>query len=267
VERMWAAAGIEAQAARRERRPARREHVLLMAEALAADAATNRLLVEYGWALELLLPLYEGGDRGNDLRSLLYEIHLHWGDALVSRDLTATGRVAYERAVQLQGRDSAAGEHLRWLQTRLRREMAEAQTRLDRAAAGEGNVANALLDLAIVHCRAGAWETADEIFRRIEDGQGGMNSALRYQIAIHRYATREDQLDRAEAELRRVLDEEPDLHEARHELAAVLLQMGRLDDAATEYRRAAREGAAFEWAIEALEAARRLEALPRRPPR
>jgi tetratricopeptide (TPR) repeat protein len=259
VERMAAAAELEELAAAREARDVRRENVLLHAEALAGDAAASGLLVQLGWAVEMLVPLYESGDRGADLRSLLYEIHLLWGDGLVSLDRTAPARVAYQRAVQIGGERSEAAEHLRWLEERLAEEMREAQAVLDRAAAGEGNVANALLDVAIVHCRAGNWDTADAILRRIEQGQGGMNAALRFTRAVHRYASREDLLPRAESELRLVLEEAPELHEARYRLAGVLLERGRVEEAAQEYRRAARDGAAYEWAIEALELARRLE--------
>ncbi len=261
---MGAAAELEERAAEREGRSLRREHVLLYARALAADASASGLLVEFDWALRLLLPLFDEGDRGLDLRAAVYDVHLRWGDALASLDRTAMARVAYRRAVRLGGAGSEAGEHLRWLEDRLRVEMRTAEDALDRAAAGEGNVANALLGVAIAKCRAAEWDAADAVFRRIEEGQGGMNAALRYARALHRYAAREDQLELAASELRAVLEEDATFHEARFRLAGVLLDMGRVDDAAREYRRAAREGAAYEWAIEALEIGQRLEALQRR---
>jgi len=263
VSQMERVALLEEAAAEQRGTALRRDHVLLRAQALSADASTRGVLVEFDWAARLLQPLWDAGDRERDLRTLLYELYTRWGDTLASLDKAAMARLAYTRAVGLGGTGSDAAEHLGWLMKRIRRERDAAQSELRRALAGEGNVANALLNVAIVLCRSADWDGADELFAKIAREQGGMNAPLRLAIAVHRHAARDDELDLAEAELRRVLGEDPDLVTARFELAGVLLQDGRLGEAEDEYRRAARDGAAYEWSVEALEFARHLEDLRR----
>ena len=59
--------------------------------------------------------------------------------------------------------------------------------------------------------------------------------------------------------VREVIVQDPSLVEAHFRLAEVLLQMGRPREAAVEYRLAADLGAAYEWGVDALDMARRLE--------
>ncbi len=263
VSEMERASVLEAAAAEDEDRLPRRAHVLLRGEALSADASASGVLVEFDWAARLLQPRWDAGDRDRDLRTLLYNLYLRWGDALASLDKTAMASLAYDRAVALGGTGSGAAEHRGWLTRRLRREMNEAVSALKLARSGEGNIANALLGVAIVLCRSAKWSEADELFEQISRGQGGMNPALRFARAVHRYAARDDELGTAEQEFRRVLDEDSAFVSARFELAGVLVQSGRLEDARREFLRAAAEGAAYEWSAEALQIARHLENLQR----
>ncbi len=235
-----------------------RELTLLRAEALVADAATSGRLNQFETAAELLEGLRAKGDQEFDLRQRTYDLYLVWGDELASLDRTALARIAYQRAVALSGPRSWAAEHLAWLDARLARAWGEATRTLQRAQVGEGNVANALLELAIVLCRRGKWDEADAVFEKLSDAQGGMNAALRYAIAVHRHAARPDELTQAEAELRLVLKELPAFAEARFNLGGVLVQQGRLEEAREEYVRAARDGPEFEWSSEALQIAQRL---------
>jgi len=206
VSEIARASVLEQAAAERRGGALRRDHILLRAEALSADASARGVLVEFDWAARLLQPLWDAGDHERDVRSVLYDLYLRWGDALASLDRTAMARLAYMRAVALGGSGSDAADHLAWLEQRLRRELAEANAALERALSGEGNVANALLEVAIVLCRGADWKGADELFAKIEREQGVMNPSLRFSKAIHRHAARDDELAIAEAELRLVLD-------------------------------------------------------------
>jgi len=263
VAEMQRASVLEEAAAEEEGRLPRRDHVLLRAEALSADASTSGVLVQFDWAARLLQPRWDAGDRDRDIRTILYGLYLRWGDALASLDNTAMAVLSYDRAVALGGTGSVAAEHRGWLDQRLRREMGEATADLDRARSGEGNIANALLRVAIVLCRSAKWDEADQLFDQIARGQGGMNPPLRFSRALHRHAARDDELGIAEEEFRRVLEEDSAFVAARFRLAGVLLQAGRLEEAEQEYLRAAREGAAYEWSAEALQIARHLENMRR----
>jgi tetratricopeptide (TPR) repeat protein len=234
---------------------------LLRARVLAADAAAQQLTYEFEEAARLLEELSAAGDRSAPVIAATYDVYLRWADHLVSIDKTGMALIAYRKAASLGGEGNEAAEHLSWLQARVDAEVSDAEAAVARAEREAPNtLADALLSLGIAHSRRGEWDLATEIFRKLETHQGGLNAPLRFAVAKHLYASRiPDGLELAEEQFRLVLEEEPRLVEARYRLARVLLQQGRLEEALDHFERAAMEGVAYDWGIDALLLARRIE--------
>ncbi len=247
----------EVAAAEKRGEPPSRELMLVLADALSLDAAATGDLSQYRRARDLLDNLFERGDRETDLRQVAYDLYLAYGDALVTLDRPALARTSYTQAVGVSSPTSRAAEHLKWLDERLAKEMSDAEARLDRAQKEDPeDVANAFLALAIVTARSGRRAEAESMFASIERQQGGLNVPLRFARAVHLLATDPDRIDDAVAELRAVLQEEPEFAEARFELGKALVQRGNvgdLEEAAQAYLQAATDGADREWAVEAME--------------
>jgi tetratricopeptide (TPR) repeat protein len=207
----------------------------------------------------------------NEVRRLLGQVCLLYGDALASLDRTALATIAYRRAVEVEGPAGEAAEHAAWLRRRLAEEEAKARKTFQLAARGEGNLGDALVGLATAACRRADFEEGKRIFDELEQ-QVGLSPALRYHRAVQ--LLRETDPAKAVAELRAVVEAEPGLARAHFELGRLLEERGDYDGALRAYDESLRRfregvsGAYEEWGIEAQE---RVEELTRllvlQPPR
>jgi tetratricopeptide (TPR) repeat protein len=253
----------EAAAAKAEGRRPRAETLLLFARAASADGAARipdplggtGVRFRYEVAIAVLRDLIERREMQEEARELLYRTCLHYGDLLASLDRTALALLAYQEATRTGVRDAEAAEHLQWLVERLRGEERDAGAALDRARRGEGNVAEALVQLARSFSRQARWKESAEVFRQLERDLG-MTPALRYLRAIHVY--RETEPARAVEELRTVVKDEPGLARGHYELARLLEEAGDYAAALESYRESRRlateqaaTGGAEEWLLDA----------------
>ncbi len=259
-----------------------RDFTILYAKAFAADGP-NRVLpwseselgmrFSYDVAVEELEKVFAADQNDIEVRRLLYDIYLRYGDLLASLDRTAMAVITYDRAVFLtnDSEKSEAYEHRKWLVDRLARAREAAEKRIVEAqkAPGQPDIGNALVALYVAFCRENDVQKADDLFAKLETDLGpAAMPTLRYFRAVHRFASRElpDDQARAEQELRAVLRNEPKIAKAHYELARVLEWQGtatRIREARDEYQKAAAlefehpvlGGMPEPWSLEAAERA------------
>jgi tetratricopeptide (TPR) repeat protein len=246
------------------------ELFMLYARALAADGTTRvadpsadkGLRYRYDLAADVLESVRDvASQRGptSPAARLLYDVYVRYGDFLASADRPAMALLSYERASALTGNDprQSAAVHAGWLRQRLAAEEAKAAKHYQEAATSKHDeIGTALLELYVAFCRQNKSADADDAFAKLEGLVHGVPPEMRLQRAVHRYAALEDAKDQAmaEAELRQVIREKPELHRAEYELARVLMWQGtleRLAEARELCEKAAREAVTEDWALDA----------------
>ncbi|MCE9637111.1 MAG: hypothetical protein K8T90_15510 [Planctomycetes bacterium] len=265
----------EQASARAQARKPRADVILLFARAQTCDGSSRvpdpfgetGVRFRFEIAIAALRGLIERGELVADAKRQLYFTCLEYGDVLATLDRTALGLLAYQEAMTAlpEGPDaSEASEHRTWLLQRLRAEEAKAQMAVDHAMKGEGNVADALVSLAVAFARQARFKECDEIFSRLETDLG-MTPILRYHRAVHLY--READPARAATELRQVTRDAPNLARAHYELARLHEESGEIEKAVESYRECRRlaveqatGGGAEDWLLDADD---RFEALER----
>lgn len=260
-------------------RPVRPGLLLLFAHAVAADGRTRVIDAfvgpgvhcRYEGAVAALRQLIARGELVAEAKAELARVCLTYGDVLATEDRTALALAAYAEAAATGSRDPEIAEHQRWLVERLDADVRRAESDLQRAAAGEGSIADAMVQLANAYARRGDFGQAREVFARLETDIG-LTPPLRAMRAMH--LLRETDPALAADELAKATAEDPTLARARFERAKILEEHGAdaraLGEAISEYREARRAAlsqvetsGAEEWMLDAVERSARLESLLR----
>jgi len=196
------------------------------------DARSGEILASESVEGEGLLPLVDELARRLKARLEIWETT----EARLDRDLkdVTTSSLAAFR-LYAQGLHKYTFEH----------DNDDAVRLLEEAVALDPDFALALSKLAVFYTNAGEVEKADDAARRAFDRRERLTARERYYVEGNFWSRREETVDRAIRAYETALRLFPDHIPARHNLAAVLFQLERYDEAIVHLEELRRSGASF----------------------